>query len=210
MKELNTFAINTTQSGGGVGMDTGEMGFRNIHAAEENVVTRGILLYRRGDSLALNTSAYIVLMNMCNSVYDWPLKDSMREQYMPARLYEFGLENLAEKMSLTTLTQEQAESPNATELLAKKKRAAIQRISDAIRFLRDRGVIKILRKGSPGRSAAYLLCIGTRRENFDVEQYDRECLRMPKMPNNMRPEDPYEQENYVSEVYKSKSTEPNE
>lgn len=178
------------------------MGFKNVHTAEDNVIRRGILLRNHNGRLTLDTTAYIVLTCMCDSTYDWPLSSKMMKANQPSRLYEWGLEKLAEKMSLTLIPSEKAFSPDAAEALAHQKRIAVQRISNAIRFLRDRGVIKVLKKGRPGMNASYLLCIGTRQENFDVEQYDREYLGLPKLPSSLRPEDPDEPEHYVSEVDK--------
>lgn len=160
-------------------MSTGKMGYRNFNAAQENVVTRGKLLRPYHGVLSADMSAYGVLTTMCMHTYDWPLTAKQRSKHSTSRLYIYGLKQIALDMGLIDIPHDDPDfvfGEEGAKAKERREKAAIQRVSNAMSFLKKQGVVKTLVPGYLGHNAYYLLLIGTPEENAEVEEYDRRVL----------------------------------
>lgn len=152
------------------------MGYHNYNAAIENVVQHGKLLHKSRGKLSIDMTAYAMLITMCNETYDYPISEKVRRNKMPVRLYDRGLKYLAGTMGMVVMSFDQLQRDDASVAHRARKRTAINRLSTAMNFLCDQGVVKVLQKGCLGKTAKYLLMIGDDDENAKVEHYDRRVL----------------------------------
>lgn len=148
------------------------MGYQNFNAAITNVLGQGKLTRPFRGNLSTDTTAALVLLYMCETSNDWPLTPKQKKNfYGTSRVYMRGLEDMAVSLGMIQLTPDQFwKKPD--ESMKRRKRAAITRIHNAIHTLEEKGIVKNLSGGFPGRNAAYLLLIGDEDENRDVEAYD--------------------------------------
>lgn len=154
------------------------LGYRNAEAAYR-LMASGRLSKKRGDNIALDMTASMVLLDMCFSTYDWPPTAKLKGLGKPCRYYALGWRSIAEDHSMILLTPEQAMSDDAERYMASREATAKKRISNAWRFLKEQGLIKQLTPASLGKNAGYLLLIGDDEENRQVEKWARECLGLP-------------------------------
>lgn len=158
------------------------MGYQNAYRVYDKT-REGLLLKPRGGKLTLNTTALAVLQYMATTTYDWPPDRKVRSRNIPCRYYARGWRNIAETLGMICLSPEQildADSKEASEkALGGRENTAKVRITDAWRFLREKGLIKQLVPASLGKNAGYLLLLGDDDENRRVEEYARQCLGLP-------------------------------
>lgn len=153
------------------------MGYHNFRAAEKNVLQYGKLC--RGKKMTADMTATAVLYYMCMHTYDYPVPSDAARRNMPARLYESGIARIAKDIGMERQPISKILDNNDQQASKKRLKAVQQRLYNAVRFLRDRGIIKIVRKGFFGKNGAYLLMIGASdEENNTVEHYDRRMLKL--------------------------------
>lgn len=130
-----------------------------------------------------NANELSVLLFMANDAYDWPLTAQMKTHHVPARVYEKGVEQIAEFFGygakLTDDEKEGLELGEALTLMQEKLERGRQFISKQIASLKEKGLICEVRpprwSGSKNTNAAYLLLIGDEEENREVLAWWKEC-----------------------------------
>lgn len=149
---------------------------RNVSRVYE-ICETGKLAKERGGKLTLNAMALAALLYMAHVTYDWPPSKSVRRKMLPCRLYTLGWKGIATTLNMTMLSQQQIESGGDLNAMIKtRETTAKNRISQAWKFLAERGLIKQLYPQSLGRNAGYLLLLGDDDENREVEAWARKCI----------------------------------
>ncbi len=156
------------------------VGYRNTKLVEQLARDGRITKTFKGRR-TFDSEQFVLLIKMASATYDWPLDKAAEEKHMLPRTYTYGWLEMANDLGMTL-----PDDPSEIEVIGgeprnpKRENAAIQRISKAAARLRDNGLIKCLRKGSPQKrnNTVWLLTIGTPEENTEVEAYVRQWLHL--------------------------------
>lgn len=129
-----------------------------------------------------NTHAFSTLIVMARNTYDWKPTARQYANHVPCRLYERGLEFIAQKQGYGQLSAmesfEAAQKGPGAELERELTRvgSGTQSASNDMKDLIDCGLVKQLRPQRLGKNASYLLLIGDDAENREVEDWALECI----------------------------------
>lgn len=104
----------------------------------------------------------------------------------PPRVYWAGWSKMANELGMTPGVDDFM-NPDLTDkdieaTITRRKNTARNRLSQTARWLRERGLLKLLVPANSflGRNAAWLLLLGDDAENRDVEAWARRCLGLPQ------------------------------
>lgn len=139
---------------------------------------RGRLLKPRGEKMALHPLALAMLVYMGENSYDWPPTEENRRKGLPSRVYERGWDRIIEDFGMDYVGEALLSASDGEALITARHRTAVNRVSQAAKFLKEHGLIKELRKADVRREipTAWLLLLGDDAENREVEAYARKCL----------------------------------
>lgn len=155
-----------------------QMGYRNTSAVTALAATR--LTYTSRGSAVMNTHAFATLKFMAENTYDFPPTDKRRMNYVPSRLYELGLDKIADMFGYGILSMEELQEVERGGVEAKKrqrKASGIRVIQNDIKFLKEHGLIKMLRPARMNKyNASYLLLLGDDMENYQCELWAQTCI----------------------------------
>lgn len=155
------------------------MGMRNVILAAD--LQPRIMRATRG-LMSPNTHAFSTLVIMARHTYDWEPTAKQRANHVPCRLYERGMQFIAEQQGYGELSaQESFEAAQQgygaeQSMRIKRRDSGAEAASKDIKTLTEYGLIKQLRPQSLGRNASYLLLIGSPEENRLVEDWALECI----------------------------------
>ena len=158
------------------------MGYRNASKVYD-LASKGMLSREVKGNMLMDSFAMNVLQYMALSAIDW--EDEASKKHHPARCYWKGWEPMIADMGLTLPTPEQAKAISEgnlnidafTDLRYENARV---RVSRAVRFLRERRLVKqLITPQKTRRNAVWLLNLGDERENDEVETFARWKLGMP-------------------------------
>lgn len=159
------------------------MGYRNAQRVYD-LSRLGKLNTTRGDNARLNNAAMNVLVYMALSSIDWEDEEAKRRN--PARCYWRGWTVMADDFGMTLPSTEQTNkafdnSLDLEELIERRTSSAKNNISQSAKFLRDRGLIKLIKPANTfhGTNAVWLLMLGDDEENREVERFARMRLGIP-------------------------------
>lgn len=156
------------------------MGYRNYLAANGLAAAGRLTVTRRGVR-SFDPMQYALLTNMAWLCADWPLDEQAERMHMLPRTYTQGWSRIAEGLGMTLAeTPEEIVDISDRPRAPHRERLAANRISQAAGKLEAAGLIKCLRKGSVQRknNAVWLLMLGDREENMQVEEFVRSRMRL--------------------------------
>lgn len=164
------------------------MGYTNSEAVYAIARAGGLLQRKGGENggMRLNLLALQVLEYMAHVTYDWDTEHNrpsakLVRLHKPCRYYALGWRNMAEGLGMVSLPPDRLIGMGAEEIAAAlnaRNRTACNRISGAWRFLREQGYIKRLNPPTVGHTTGYLLLLGDRAENAEVERWALKCLAL--------------------------------
>lgn len=154
------------------------MGKGNLWAASD--LQPHIMRETRG-LLSPNTHAFSALIIMARHTYDWEPTTRQRINHVPCRLYEMGMDFIAEHQGYGKLSAQQgleaAGKPGEkARMECRRFESGAEMASKDVTFLIECGFVKQLRPQRPGRNASYLLLLGDAEENRLVEDWAWECI----------------------------------
>lgn len=160
------------------------MGYRNAEAVYRQSHA-GRLLKPRGGQVALDATALSMLTYMALNSYDWPPSADMRRNYIPARCYQRGWDQMAEDFGMLVVGGDRLQEIGIdgdalTSAMASRRNTARARLSQTAKFLQSQGLIKQIVPASVRREkpAVWLLTIGDDEENTEVEAWAKTCYRL--------------------------------
>lgn len=129
-----------------------------------------------------NTHAFATFIIMAKNTYDWEPTARQRINHVPCRLYERGMQFIAEQQGYGELSAQEsfdaAQEGHGAKLRKEAKRldSGAEAASKDVQFLIECGLVKQLRPQRLGKNASYLLLLGDDAENQLVEDWARECI----------------------------------
>lgn len=154
------------------------VGYRNVELVHQ-LTREGQFNAKYGKGTTLDVFQAYLLERLALATADYPLDKTAQEKRLMPRTYQYGYLALAREFGMTL--------PDRLESIVvidgeprdlKKERNATNRISENMKKLMEKGLVKCLREGNPQTrtKGAYLLTIGSPEENAEVEAYVRANL----------------------------------